>query len=112
MVSIGGLVGRHYRKALFGTLFFVVLAIPVGAELFSPEQLSEEAVSYIELLDHGRYAEAWQETSAHLPGDRPAGPMAEATAGHQGRLRIARISGIFFSLDIATSTFCLRMAST
>ena len=56
-------MGRYCRIALFSTLFFLVLAIPAGAEPISKEQLREGADNYLELLDQGRYAEAWQAMS-------------------------------------------------
>jgi hypothetical protein len=53
-------MGRHFRRALFSTWFFMVLTIPAGAESYSKDQLREEAIIYLELLDQGRFAEAWQ----------------------------------------------------
>jgi hypothetical protein len=38
----------------------MVLTIPAGAESYSKDQLREEAIIYLELLDQGRFAEAWQ----------------------------------------------------
>lgn len=59
-------MGRQCRNVLLKLLCLVVLAMPVGAAPYSTDPLSEEAVSYLELLDQGRYVEAWHEMSPYF----------------------------------------------
>lgn len=53
-------MGRFCRKGFLIAFILVATALPVNAEAYSSDQLSEEAASYLELLDQGRYLEAWQ----------------------------------------------------
>lgn len=59
-------MGRLCWKVLLHVLCFIVLAMPVGAASYSTDPLREEAVSYLELLDQGRYTEAWHEMTPHF----------------------------------------------
>ncbi|NOR50365.1 MAG: DUF4019 domain-containing protein [Desulfuromonadales bacterium] len=49
----------HFWKVLLGAILVVMLAGPVGAKTLTRDHLDNQAGSYLDLLDQGRYEEAW-----------------------------------------------------
>lgn len=54
---------RSYRRICLTIMIMVILAASAKAELPSEDQLSRQAESFLELMDQGRYDEAWSATS-------------------------------------------------
>lgn len=56
----------YFLRIVFCTMTVIMLSTPVGAAGVSLDDLDRQAISYLELLDQGRFEEAWQIMSAHF----------------------------------------------